>query len=795
MDEVINGGEKIIEQLGLFDAQWYLENYCDAARSSLMPLSHYLTYGTKLGRWPCNLYQEFCDLADLLSDRYKAINDLIDKLANYNYALSETCIEHLLNGDPTALSEIKRKAIRTGEAFYRNLFVIARSKCHRVCCKMPSVLFISAGLKGPSPGGGIGTCFYNMIKCLKDQAVEVTVLYVAHPYYSKGDYSFWKKEYEEDLSVNFLALNCNNKDYGSKEMKRSYEIKNYLSRHEGLYDRVVFHDFYGLAYYTLLSKKLGLAFNNMEVFISAHGNHKLSYHFNSKKIADWSEHAILFMEKESLKMADKVTTPSVYYAQWLAQNLDVFHAECIPNIIEMEKVNLLFDANSYDGKSIFFYGRAERLKGIDVLLKALVLLDSEIEESLEFHVVGNRTKIDGVDSEEYILSSLNATKIQVSFEYNVSPPDFFKKVHLNHGLVIFPTLGETSSCVVVESILSNTPFLASDTDGIKELIHKLDQDKVLFRTGEVESLILSIRNAWTNGLEVPRLAFDMESNIARWQRFLTGSTTQASLSIKTGEEIGVTVIVPTSNRPQLLEETLGSLLNQDYKNFEIIVFDDASDNAELNESICKKLNIFYCFSPVKLYKGKACNTASQYSNKEYICFFDDDDLAKPDMLKKYNAAIKKDNTISIISCFAEVFEHAEYENSGEVLRKYASYSLGNSLKTNILANFFGKGTFLVRKDEFERVGGYEEDIAPVPMVDYRFYIKSCLYGANIRTVPFELYSYRKNSPKSLFYDNKTNKRMQYLAKSSVESIFEKVLGVKAMESVSHLVWNVSLPKY
>ena len=151
--------------------------------------------------------------------------------------------------------------------------------------------------------------------------------------------------------------------------------------------------------------------------------------------------------------------------------------------------------------------------------------------------------------------------------------------------------------------------------------------------------------------------------------------------------------------------------------------------------------------------------------------------------------------IDIMSCFAGVFEHSNFSGEGLPDVEYNSYSLGNSFSTNILCNFFGKGTFLIKKSSFIRVGGYAEDNDPVPMVDYRFYVKSSASGLNIQVIPEPLYYYRKNSPKSLFYENKDNKRLQYLAKLGIENNIKLVLGEEVGDGFKHLIWNQSLPKY
>jgi glycosyltransferase involved in cell wall biosynthesis len=48
----LNLNVEIIEKSGLFDESWYLSEYCDVSSIGLAPLSHFLKYGTLLGRNP-----------------------------------------------------------------------------------------------------------------------------------------------------------------------------------------------------------------------------------------------------------------------------------------------------------------------------------------------------------------------------------------------------------------------------------------------------------------------------------------------------------------------------------------------------------------------------------------------------------------------------------------------------------------------------------------------------------------------------------------------------------------------
>lgn len=99
----------------------------------------------------------------------------------------------------------------------------------------------------------------------------------------------------------------------------------------------------------------------------------------------------------------------------------------------------------------------------------------------------------------------------------------------------------------------------------------------------------------------------------------------------------VSIIIPTFNRADLLVETLDSIIEQTYKNWECIIVDDGSSQDTL--SIIKKFTDsderFRFFNrPDHLPKsGNSCrNYGLKMSEGEFVNFFDSDDIMLPDFL-------------------------------------------------------------------------------------------------------------------------------------------------------------------
>lgn len=103
------------------------------------------------------------------------------------------------------------------------------------------------------------------------------------------------------------------------------------------------------------------------------------------------------------------------------------------------------------------------------------------------------------------------------------------------------------------------------------------------------------------------------------------------------------VILPVYNSEKYLESTIQSILNQTYRNIEIIILDDASNDNSLNiikryEALDERVKV------ICLTSNQGCAVARNIGLKEatgdYIAFIDSDDLWMPDKLEKQIAVLK-----------------------------------------------------------------------------------------------------------------------------------------------------------
>jgi len=110
----------------------------------------------------------------------------------------------------------------------------------------------------------------------------------------------------------------------------------------------------------------------------------------------------------------------------------------------------------------------------------------------------------------------------------------------------------------------------------------------------------------------------------------------------------VTVVLPVYNVEKYLDRCLESVVNQTYRDLEIILVDDGSpDNSPaLCEAWAAKDSRIKVIHKKNAGLGMARNTGIENANGEYICFFDSDDYIALDTVEScYIAAQKEDADI------------------------------------------------------------------------------------------------------------------------------------------------------
>ena len=203
----------------------------------------------------------------------------------------------------------------------------------------------------------------------------------------------------------------------------------------------------------------------------------------------------------------------------------------------------------------------------------------------------------------------------------------------------------------------------------------------------------------------------------------------------------VSVIIPTYNRGNLIIKSIKSVLNQTFKNLEVIVIDDgSSDNTEhlVNKITDKRLKY------VKLSSNKgssnARNIGIKNANGQFISFQDSDDIFYPNKIEKQLQNIINRNSIldfckiNVIynSTYSYLIPNKRQENSilkGDIFNELISR--GNFISTQsmlIRTNYMKKHLFDI---DMPRLQDYDVILGMIPKVKIS-YTKEVLVDLHIQ---------------------------------------------------------------
>lgn len=160
------------------------------------------------------------------------------------------------------------------------------------------------------------------------------------------------------------------------------------------------------------------------------------------------------------------------------------------------------------------------------------------------------------------------------------------------------------------------------------------------------------------------------------------------------------IIIPVYNVEQYLPECLESILNQTYKDFEVILVDDGSTDSSgtICDDFAKKYKKFKVIHKKNEGLLMARRTGLKYAKGNYIAHCDSDDYIDKNLLKQVYSAINKfdcdmvlfgydvvDNDKNILETHCNIFENEKYFNGNkdDILWKFATTTWLNNMVIKI----------------------------------------------------------------------------------------------------------------
>ncbi|MBD2017364.1 glycosyltransferase [Microcoleus sp. FACHB-53] len=233
----------------------------------------------------------------------------------------------------------------------------------------------------------------------------------------------------------------------------------------------------------------------------------------------------------------------------------------------------------------------------------------------------------------------------------------------------------------------------------------------------------------------------------------------------------ISVIIPAYNAEKTIQETIDSVLNQTFQDFEIIVINDGSQDTTLEIVNSIKDPRLQVFSYPNAKQAASRNRGISHSTGEFLAFLDADDLWKPEKLEAQLKALQDNPQAAVAYSWSQCIDE-----KGHFLREASqSTTSGDVYAKLLLCDFLDNGSNpLVRRKALEEVGTFDESLPPAE--DWELWIRLAA-RYHFVAVPYPHILYRQ-SPTSA---SANLLRMAEACERVIELSFER-----APDSLQHL---------
>jgi glycosyltransferase involved in cell wall biosynthesis len=225
----------------------------------------------------------------------------------------------------------------------------------------------------------------------------------------------------------------------------------------------------------------------------------------------------------------------------------------------------------------------------------------------------------------------------------------------------------------------------------------------------------------------------------------------------------ISVVLPTYNRAGIVLEAVQSVLDQSFKDFELIVVDDSSadDSVQVLGAVAARDPRVRVISNSRT-KGSAGarNAGIDDARGEWLCQIDSDDVWQPDFLDKLAVvAARSPGSVGVVYGSHKVVEYG----TGKVVRERQAELSGFTYPKMLEEHYFYHGASAIRMDLVRRVGGYDEYLKSNEDTDFQVRVTEL---CELRPVPEAVYIYQSGWSDQLSRDDR-------LSAIAYDSFFKK----------------------
>ena len=248
------------------------------------------------------------------------------------------------------------------------------------------------------------------------------------------------------------------------------------------------------------------------------------------------------------------------------------------------------------------------------------------------------------------------------------------------------------------------------------------------------------------------------------------------------------IILPTFNREKFISKAIESIINQEYKNWELIIIDDGStDNTKeiVSPFLNSKIKYFYQENQER---SIARNNGMSKANGQYICFLDSDDYYLPNHLNTlYENISNKNFPIALFHTY-QIYKKEDKEIKSNYKDNYQNSKLSKK-ELSLINNVW------LFSPPVQTIAIHKEIASKIKFDIFEYYVAECYDFIGEIASNFDIHKIGEQTiTMQLHEDNSTLYNHKFLKGSEIsfEYIISKEIykSIKNHKSVKQKFYNI-----
>ena len=217
----------------------------------------------------------------------------------------------------------------------------------------------------------------------------------------------------------------------------------------------------------------------------------------------------------------------------------------------------------------------------------------------------------------------------------------------------------------------------------------------------------------------------------------------------------VSVVMPTLNNGAHIKRAVGSILEQRFSDFELLIIDDGSSDgtvSQISEFTDERIRLVQRTDETGVVSAR--NEGLRRSSGRYVAVHDGDDWSHPDRLRTQVAYLEKNPEVVAVGTGAYLVDETGTIQARRRVRESPSRT-DNETHTE-----FVHGSVMMRRDVLKRIGRYDEWFALAE--DYDLWLRLANECA-VRNIDEPLYYFRQHDESQYSSNLETTKLYHLLA--------------------------------